>query len=237
MKKSPLLILVFGILLLFFIQSAGTLVESIYILDLMNSRLDAKVLGVLFFFVPLLFLPFFKKFARPLVWVLFGLLFISRGLIPYLSTSNRLLASGIATAACLSLFFLLITTRSSVDRWVSAGLALAVSLSTLLRAVGHGIEYSLTPAGAWVGWVLGLALGGSLALSDLKGKETTSAIRWKSHLSNTRYLPHPDPGVFFSFSSSGDRPLDRGQLHPDRWRSQPVVTPLGVGIHQPAKLA
>ena len=173
MKKSPLLILVFGILLLFFIQSAGTLVESIYILDLMNSRLDAKVLGVLFFFVPLLFLPFFKKFARPLVWVLFGLLFISRGLIPYLSTSNRLLASGIATAACLSLFFLLITTRSSVDRWVSAGLALAVSLSTLLRAVGHGIEYSLTPAGAWVGWVLGLALGGSLALSDLKGKETT----------------------------------------------------------------
>ncbi len=173
MKKSPLLILVFGILLLFFIQSAGTLVESIYILDLMNSRLDAKVLGVLFFFVPLLFLPFYKKFPRPLVWLLFGLLFISRGLIPYLNTSNRLFASGIATAACLSLFFLLITNRSSVGRWVSAGLAIAVSLSTLLRAVGHGIEYSLTPAGAWVGWVLGLALGGSLILSDLKG-ETTS---------------------------------------------------------------
>ena len=173
MKKSPLLILVFGILLLFFIQSAGTLVESIYILDLMNSRLDAKVLGVLFFFVPLLFLPFFKKFPRPLVWILFGLLFISRGLIPYLNTANRLIASGIATAVSLSLFFLLITTRPSVGRWASAGLAIAVSLSTLLRAVGHGIEYSLTPAGAWVGWVLGLALGACLYLSDLKGEETT----------------------------------------------------------------
>ena len=61
MKKSPLLVLVFAILFLFTIQSAGTLVESIYILDLMNSSLDAKVLGVLFFFVPLLVLPFYKN--------------------------------------------------------------------------------------------------------------------------------------------------------------------------------
>jgi endonuclease/exonuclease/phosphatase family metal-dependent hydrolase len=173
MKKSPLLIIVFAILILFFIQSAGTLVESIYILDLMNSSLDAKVLGVLFFFAPLLLLPFFKKYQRPLVWILFGLLLVSRGLTPYLNTASRLTASGIATAACLSLFFLLITTWPAVSRWASAGLALAVSLSTLLRAVGHGIEYSLTPAGAWVGWVLGLALGSCLALSDQK-RETTA---------------------------------------------------------------
>ena len=173
MKKTPLLILVFGILILFIIQSAGTLVESIYILDLMNSRLDAKVLGVLFFFAPLLFLPFFKKFPRQLMWILFGFLLISRGLIPYLNTSNRLLASGIATAVAFSLFWLLITTRSSVGRWASAGLAIAVSLSTLLRAVGHGIEYSLTPAGAWVGWMLALALGGCIALSELGREEST----------------------------------------------------------------
>ncbi len=173
MKKSPILILTFGILLLYFIQSAGTLVESIYILDLMNSRLDVKVLGVLFFFVPLLFLPFFKKFPRQLMWVLFSLLFVSRGLIPYLNTANRMTASGIATAAALSLIFLLVTTRPSVSRWASAALAIAVSLSTLLRAVGHSIEYSLTPAGAWVGWVLGLILGSSLYLSDRKGEKIT----------------------------------------------------------------
>ncbi len=173
MKKSPLLILVFGILLLFFIQSAGTLVESIYILDLMNSRLDAKVLGVLFFFVPLLFLPFFKKYPRLLTWVLFGLLFISHGLIPYLNTANRLTASGIATAASLSLFLLLITTWPSVSRWASAGLALAVSLSTLLRAIGTGIEYSLTPAGALVGWVYGLTLGICLYDADRKSEKIT----------------------------------------------------------------
>ena len=54
MRKSLLLVIAFAILILFIIQSIGTLVKSIYILDLMNSNLDEKALGVLFFFVPLL---------------------------------------------------------------------------------------------------------------------------------------------------------------------------------------
>jgi endonuclease/exonuclease/phosphatase family metal-dependent hydrolase len=168
MKKIPLLVLAFGILFLLFIQSAGTLVESIYILDLLNSKLDEKVLGVLFFFVPLLLLPFFKKDPRLLGWLLFGVLFISRGLTPYLNTASRLPASGIATVAALSLFLLLLTAkpkgelRSQSGLWGSIGLALAVGLSTLLRTVYFGVEYSLTPSGGWVGWVLGLVLGGLL---------------------------------------------------------------------------
>jgi endonuclease/exonuclease/phosphatase family metal-dependent hydrolase len=185
MKKSHLLIIAFGIIFLFIIQAAGTLVESIYILDLMNSNLDEKVLGVLFFFAPLLLLPLFKKYPRLLVWVLFGLLFIARGLTPYLNTASRLTASGIATVVSFSLFFLLITRMPAVGRSAPAGLALAVGLSTLLRTVGHGIEVSLTPAGGWVGWILGLLLGLCLALSELKpepadqqtgGKRTASVV-------------------------------------------------------------
>jgi endonuclease/exonuclease/phosphatase family metal-dependent hydrolase len=168
MKKSLLAVIAFAVLFLFIMQSIGTLVESIYILDLMNSNLDEKALGVLFFFVPLLLLPFFKKHARPLAWILFAVLFVTRGLTPYLNTTNRLTASGIATVASLSLFFLLITSGSTFGRWAPAGLALAVGLSTLVRTVGHGIEFSLTPTGGWVGWVLGLLLGLCLLLSDLK---------------------------------------------------------------------
>lgn len=209
MKKSPILILTFGILLLYFIQSAGTLVESIYILDLMNSRLDVKVLGVLFFFVPLLFLPFFKKFPRQLMWVLFSLLFVSRGLIPYLNTANRMTASGIATAAALSLIFLLVTTRPSVSRWASAALAIAVSLSTLLRAVGHSIEYSLTPAGA-MGWV-GAGVDSRIIsiLIRPEGRKNYPTVWWKSHFFHPRYLLPPDPGLLFNIRSRCDRPLDR----------------------------
>ncbi len=165
MKKQHLMIIVFAILLLFLVQSSGLLVESIYILDLMNSSLDAKVLGVLFFFVPLLVLPFYKKFGRPLLWILFGVLFICRGLTPYLNTSNRMVIAGVATAAAFSLLFLLITSLPSAARKASAGLALAVGASVLLRAAGHGIDYSLTTTGSWVGWLLGLLLGVCLYLS------------------------------------------------------------------------
>lgn len=164
MKKFPILLL-FAILVLFIIQSAGTLVESIYILDLMNSNLDEKALGVLFFFAPLLFIPFHKKYPQGLVWVTYAVVFLGRGSLPHLNTANRMLASGLATAAGLSLFFLLLKAKtkgeahSKTGLWGSAGLALAISLSVLFRTAGLGLDLSLIPAGAWIGWALGLLLG------------------------------------------------------------------------------
>jgi endonuclease/exonuclease/phosphatase family metal-dependent hydrolase len=169
MKKTPLLAMFFGILFLFFIQSAGTLVESIYILDLLNSNLDEKVLGLLFLFSPLLALPFFKKYPRQLGWFLFGVLFVARGLTPFLNTASRVPAAGIASGAAFSLFLLLLPakpkgeTRTSAGLWGSLGFALAIGLSTLLRTVNFGVEYSLIPSGGWVGLVLGLVLGGLLS--------------------------------------------------------------------------
>ncbi len=181
MKKSYSIILVFGITLLFFIQLAGTLVESIYILDLMNSNLDEKALGVLFFFTPLLLLPFYKRFPRGVVWASFAVLLLARGLLPYLNTTNRVLASGLGTFAALSLFFLLLRakpkgeTRSRLGLWGSAGLALAVSLSALLRTIDYGLDYSLTAAGGWVGWALfGLALGYWLTQLDFGSEESAA---------------------------------------------------------------
>ena len=173
MKNHALLVLVLGILFLFILQSAGTLVESIYILDLMNSNLDEKALGVLFFFSPLLALPFFKRAPRWLLWFLLGLLFVTRGLTPYLPTAGRLTASGLATGASLSLLFLLLRTLPPAGQMGGAGLALAVALSAMLRAVGEGIEYSLIPAGGWAGWLLGLLLVG-LLIFILRGKAQAS---------------------------------------------------------------
>jgi endonuclease/exonuclease/phosphatase family metal-dependent hydrolase len=168
MKKTFPIILAFAVIFLFFIQSVGTLVESIYILDLMNLNLDTRVLGLLFFFAPVLLIPFFKKFRPQLIWITFALLFLSRGLLPYLDTANRMLASGIATAAVISLFLLMLSAQPRATRhlhfglWASAGLALAVGLSVLLRTVYFGLDYSLNPAGGWSGILLGLLLGAVL---------------------------------------------------------------------------
>ena len=43
--------------------------------------------------------------------------------------------------------------------WVSAGLSLATVLSVFLRTVNYSLDYSLTPAGSWVGWGLGILFG------------------------------------------------------------------------------
>jgi endonuclease/exonuclease/phosphatase family metal-dependent hydrolase len=179
MKKTFPVILAFAIVFLFLIQAAGTLVESIYILDLMNTNLDAKVLGVLFFFAPLLMIPFYKKFSRQLIWISFAVILLSRGLLPYLGTANRMLASGFATGASLSMFFLLLPSKpreevhSQAGLWGSAGLALAVSFSILLRTLDFGIDYSLTIPGGWAGWAFGLSLGWMLAHLDLEDEPAT----------------------------------------------------------------
>lgn len=172
MKKDYALIAALGIVFLLFIQLAGTLVESIYLMDLLHSGLDAKILGVLFFFTPLLLLPLYKKFPRGLLWLSFGLLLVTRGILPLFKVAPRMFISGLGTFAVISLFFLLLRAlpqgdlRRRVGLWGVAALALAISLSVLLRTAYHGVEYSLTPAGSWVGWLLGLLLG--LALWILK---------------------------------------------------------------------
>lgn len=176
MKKIPLLAMLFGILFLFFIQSAGTLVESIYILDLLNSNMDEKVLGLLFFFSPLLVLPFFKKYRRWLGWFLFGVLFVSRGLMPFLNTAGRVPAAGIATGAAFSLLLFLLTAKLKCENHPQTslsgamGFALAIGLSTLLRTVNFGVEYSLLPSGGWVGLVSGVVLGGLLSRLDFESE-------------------------------------------------------------------
>ncbi len=178
MKRISFLSLVFGLIFLSFIQLAGTLVESIYLLDLLHSTLDAKVVGVLFFFTPLLLLPLYKKFQRGVLWGSFALLALTRCALPYLKVMPRMIVSGLGVLAVISLFFVLLRlleadeSRKHLSVWAGAGLALSLSLSALLRTVYHGVEYSLAPAGGWTGAVLMIILG--LALWQLKPQAMTT---------------------------------------------------------------
>jgi endonuclease/exonuclease/phosphatase family metal-dependent hydrolase len=175
MRKILPFLAVCAVLFLFLIQSAGTLVESIYILDLMHTSLDEKALGLLFFFAPLGLLALRGRTPGWLAWGATLLLAAARGLTPYLSTAGRLVSAGLATAAALVLLALLASARTKTagvkdaqttfapGLAVSAGLALAVCLSVLLRAMNFSIDASLTRAGGWLGWGLGLLLLWGLA--------------------------------------------------------------------------
>ncbi|HOL16890.1 MAG TPA: endonuclease/exonuclease/phosphatase family protein [Bacillota bacterium] len=159
MQAKYLRIVLLSLVVLFFFQMAGTLVESIYILDLLNTSLDEKALGVLFFFSPAVL--FFRRGRLPRWLAPLSLLVLSvaRGITPYLATGGRLLSSGIATA--MALWLLIILLRQTAGKLAidgSAALALATALSVLWRTVGRGLEYSLTTSGGWVGWLLAALL-------------------------------------------------------------------------------
>src|SRR5512140_2480717 len=111
MKKYVPVVIVFALFFLFFIQMAGTLIQSIYVLDLMNTSLDAKALGVLFFFTPLLLWPFRKSLPRWVVWVLFGVMLLARAVTPSLPTLGRLWTSGLALGLALLLILYVLTMR------------------------------------------------------------------------------------------------------------------------------
>jgi len=119
MKKTFYPIFTYAILFLFFFQMAGTLVSSIYILDLLNTSLDAKVLGLLFFFSPIVLFAVRKQAIGWLTWIFFGILFLARGLTPGLDTNGRMLVSGLGTAACLGLLPMLVMARPKKEKFFS----------------------------------------------------------------------------------------------------------------------
>lgn len=164
MNRRLLFIMGFGLLFLLFVQSIATFIESIYILELLSTSLDEKVLGVVLLFSPVLLLPFGKRVPQWLIWVTFLFLFVGRGTAPYLDTVGRMLASGVATGAALILIPITLVTYPKPTRgysWMipTQGLALAVGLSVLLRTLNYTIDISLIASTGWLGWILGILLG------------------------------------------------------------------------------
>lgn len=169
MNRHITLTLLFALLFLFLIQMIGTLVESIYILDLLHTSLDAKAAGVLFLFSPALLLllrryPSAKELPGGMIWAAFAVLFIGRAVDPYLGTSGRLLAAGLAAAAGLLLLPVLLTRYLQAERREDGlipggGLALAVALSILLRAMNHSLDVSLGVEAGWLGGLLAAGMG------------------------------------------------------------------------------
>lgn len=178
MRKNISVTIALGIIFLFFIQMAGSLVESIYILDLLNTQLDEKVLGLLFFFTPVLLLGFRKKPPPWIMWIIFFFVLISRGVTPYLDTAGRMLASGIGIGSVLLLLPIMLSNfpwagkRFETAAWVSSGAALGVGFSVFLRTVNHSLDYSLSIAGGWSGWVMGLLLGVLISQLDWGNEES-----------------------------------------------------------------
>jgi endonuclease/exonuclease/phosphatase family metal-dependent hydrolase len=183
MKNKYYLTLALGLVTLFFFQMVGTLVESIYILDLLKNELDVKALGLLFLFSPVILLFFRKKYPASFFWIIYGFLVVSRGITPYLDTGGRMVTSGIGIGSVLILLPLVLSgiskseSNSHPSNSISAGIALGTGFSILLRTINYSIDYSLTTEGGWLGWVLGFLLGLFLIQLDFRNFNKPSERR------------------------------------------------------------
>lgn len=200
MKSNLLRVVLLSIVFLFFFQLAGTLIESVYILDLLNTSLDEKALGLLFFFTPMLLFVFRGKYPRWLLFVTVIVTAISRGVTPYLSTPERLFSAGIGVGAVLWLLVLLQRSVRKNTLEISAGLALATALSALLRTVGAGLDYSLTVPGGWLGGLLAVGLIASCWFLQHSNQKTNDE-ELRSHFSNAFGLMLVVTLVLFAFSA------------------------------------
>lgn len=172
MKRSSTILIAHSLFFLFLIQLTGTLIESIYILDLLNTTLDEKALGLLFFFSPVILLFFRKPLPKSVIIALTAALILARGITPYLNTGGRLLSSGIGLGTCLLLLPSLLLasnqTKQPISKgtWLAIGLAFSTLLSILFRTAYAGLDYSLFPAGGWTGWIMAILLGYSFQQLD-----------------------------------------------------------------------
>ncbi|MCG8308481.1 MAG: endonuclease/exonuclease/phosphatase family protein [Cytophagales bacterium] len=141
-----------SLLFLFFIQQITLLIESIYMLNLLNTRMDMKALGLLLLALPVfLFSIQNNKFTYI---SLVGLMLVCMTLSPLLSTASRIFSAGIGAGTFLLYLGLHLSNKGSskVDWGQSAAWATLVSI--LSRHVGGSLDISITGNSKIIGWML-----------------------------------------------------------------------------------
>ncbi|MCY3413987.1 MAG: endonuclease/exonuclease/phosphatase family protein [Candidatus Heimdallarchaeota archaeon] len=131
--------ILYGILLYFMIQSISTLVMSVYLLELLNTSLDAKALGILFMFSSIAAI-WIKPSKISLNAAGFSLI-LFRILYPYFSTPIKLLLSGIAVAGAWILLPILIMLNKS-NREFATSIMIGTLFSAILSVTSKTLGYS-----------------------------------------------------------------------------------------------
>ncbi|MFX0083554.1 MAG: endonuclease/exonuclease/phosphatase family protein [Candidatus Hodarchaeota archaeon] len=169
------------VMFLFFFQLIGDLIESIYMLNLLNQELNEKALGVLFLITPIILLGFKHKIPSYFLEATAIITIVSRLISPFLDTESRIISSGLGVG-CFMLFFpvyfsnhIKIQSRDdggNISLKIGAGLAFAILLSITFRTLNSTVDISTYKIFQVIGWVVGiigiLSLIGRLKVSRIE---------------------------------------------------------------------
>ncbi len=157
----------FGLFFLSFLQLLTEFVSAIYAFGLLELSLTAEVLSVLLLLSPLILLAFKRPPNRLLLILIGEAALLCRALLPLMSTRGVMFAAGVGTGLSMIFFPGMLaaacgTSRPGLSRTLGLGLALSVTSSIFLRALGSGVDASLEPPLSILGWLLSSAAGAAL---------------------------------------------------------------------------
>ncbi|MFX1376223.1 MAG: endonuclease/exonuclease/phosphatase family protein [Promethearchaeota archaeon] len=165
------------VMFLFFFQLVGDLIQSIYMLDLLNLALDEKALGILFLITPIILLAFKHKIPNYFLEIVVVITIVARLITPLLDTENRIISSGLGVG-CFMLFlpiYLFEHTQNyrgdkeeKMALNLGAGIASAVLLLITLRTLNSSVDISFYNIFQIIGWIIGI-----IGLLSLIGKVMT----------------------------------------------------------------
>jgi endonuclease/exonuclease/phosphatase family metal-dependent hydrolase len=155
------MILLYAILFLAFFQLLTDLVEATYAFGLLMTGIPVEIASILLLLSPVLLLVFPRRVPRRFLVISAGLVLVCRAGSVVLDTRGQMLLSGVGTGLFLLFLPVLVwhygqKKDKTAGISLAAGLALAVLLSILLRALYSGND--ITGYGIYrsIGW--GLAL-------------------------------------------------------------------------------
>ena len=152
--------LLFGILLLLFIQTLTLFFDSIYKIALTRLSMGKESLGVLFLLAPLLAFLLPKRTHWKVFWGSVALFLASRAIVPLTGVVQGVVIAGLGVGAFLvALCLILSRPFQFLQGDAGAALGSALLISIALRAWGATYDFTLGASGAWLGWVfIGIAV-------------------------------------------------------------------------------
>ncbi|HME53141.1 MAG TPA: endonuclease/exonuclease/phosphatase family protein [Candidatus Lokiarchaeia archaeon] len=167
-----------GLVFLFFLELLPDYINAIYNLNLLTTSINENIIGVVFFFAPVVLLAFRKKVPRILFLLSGEGLVACRIIGPFLNITGAMLASG-AGIAFFFLFFPSLLHRMGQRNdgekdgmnlgWGLAGGLLAV---IAFRALGSSLDIAMYGIYQWIGWIL--AVGAGILVVNAFSKESPS---------------------------------------------------------------
>jgi endonuclease/exonuclease/phosphatase family metal-dependent hydrolase len=149
-------IVAYAVALLFFLQLLTSFVAANYALGLLNNRLPPESASAVFLLSPLL-LMLRRRWPARMTLGLFVAVSVARLAVPFIDDTRAIvLVTGFGVAASLLLLALLLMSsdRSAVASSLTSSLALAVAAYIALRALGSGLDVSMSGAISLIVWPL-----------------------------------------------------------------------------------